>query len=95
MTINLLTKNLRHTTYRLNGISFQELLTQFAYFDSNKEELLIKSTQEKIEDLKSELSHIKSIYQNLNEDYKIVFNQLITKTAPLMASFRQEFKLSC
>jgi DNA mismatch repair protein MutS2 len=79
MTINLLTNELSIHHLQVEWNILSEIITQFAYFEANKEDLVNKIYTDRIDDLKKELLHINSYLKEFNDDFRNVFNQLITK----------------
>jgi len=79
MTINLLTTQLSLHHHQVEWNILSEIITQFAYFETNKSHLTHTIYTGKIEDLKSEFSRIQSYMSEFDDDYRHVIDQILKK----------------
>jgi DNA mismatch repair protein MutS2 len=79
MTINLITyqNTIHHGQVEWDVLS--KIITQFAYFDFNKIELVGKTFFRKTDDLQKELNKLKLYLENFPHDYQVLIKQLFNR----------------
>lgn len=79
MTINLITTqhSVHHTQVEWDVLS--GIIAQFAFFESNKSDLLNQVYADRREDLATELIRTQTFLQEFKEDYRQTINQLFSK----------------
>ena len=79
MTINLLSTqhSMHHAQVEWNILS--GIISQFAYFESNKKDLVGNIFVGRLDQLNNELTHTQAYLMEFNDDYRHLFNQLLSK----------------
>lgn len=79
MTINLISDqhSVHHTQVEWDVLS--NIISQFAFFESNKKRLVSELFIHKIDELEAEFSRIQTYEKEFNDDYRQVINQLYMK----------------
>lgn len=79
MTINLLSSPHSNQLQQVEWEVLTKIITQFAFFDFNKEEFFNLSFYGRVEELSSEFSKIKSYQKNFTSDHIQLIRQLFSK----------------